>query len=365
MTTTSISVLLDQFSGKSETFRERLFELLNHSGLERVRFAVAFARWDGIGLLSEPLERFLGRGGRFESIYGGGNRITTSDAFYYGLLLEKLFPGRTYSGFVEDKYANAMFHPKYFEFRFKSNTVVIVGSANLTGGGLQRNSEVGLEVTLPRGFVGEDGLAKYWKEIRAQARTTTQAEIERLSSLGGGQERASESNNANGKPFLASGTKAAPKPLFAKVLALPSVHKKKKEKLLGQMSELSEKPKHLYLQIMERETGGHKGKSGSAVQLPVATLGAYFGVGRAQKKVVTFAFPNETIRANIIHNSNHTHQVRLNPIFSVKRPAIIHFTRIGNDQFKARFVPGAKYAKVMAEKCTEQSRKKSRRWGLS
>ncbi len=365
MITTPISVLLDQFSGKAETFRDRLFDLLNQSDLERIRFAVAFARWDGIGLLSEPLERFLGSGGHFESVYGSGNGITTSDALYYGLVLKKLYPGRTYSGFVEDKYANAMFHPKYFEFRFKAKTVVIVGSANLTGGGLQRNSEVGLEVTIPRGYASEDSFAKYWKTIRAQATMTTQAEIQRLSSLGTGQEKARESNDTKDKPFLVSKTKATPKPLFTKILGLPSVYKQKKEALLAEMSELSEKPKHLYLQIMERETGGQKGKSGSAVQLPVATLGAYFSVGKAQKKVVTFAFPQETIRANIIHNSNHTHQVRLNPIFSVKRPAIIHFTRIGDDQFKARFVPGAKYAKVMAEKCTEQSRKNSRRWGLS
>jgi HKD family nuclease len=355
MASTPRTVLLKQISGKSETFRERLVALLKYSDLERVRIAVAFARWDGIGLLSGPLENFLERGGKLESVYGVGNGITTSDALYYGLVLRKLFPGRTYSGFVEDRYANALFHPKYFEFRFASKTIVIVGSANLTGGGLQRNSEVGFEVTFPSGAAGEDSLATYWKTVRALAATTTQAEIQRLSSLGTGKEGASESNEPSGKPYLAAKADAIKKPLFAKILELPSTHKQKKEQLLGEMSELSEKPKHLYLQIMQRETGGQKGKPGCAVQLPVATLGAYFGIGRAQKKVVIFSFAAENITASIIHNSNHTHQVRLNPIFSVKRPAIIHFERIGNDHYKARFVPGAQYAKVLARRCTEQS----------
>jgi HKD family nuclease len=196
MSASSVSVLLDQFTGHAETFRDRLCELIKAEDLESIRIAVAFARWDGIGLISEPLEGFLQRGGSLETVYGAGNGITTTDALYYGLVLKKLFPNQTYSGFVEDEFANAVFHPKYFEFSFASKTKVIVGSANLTAGGLQRNSEVGIEVTFPRGSASEKKFAMYWKEIRKRAKETTPSEIRRLSSQITGKERASEINGS-------------------------------------------------------------------------------------------------------------------------------------------------------------------------
>lgn len=359
-------MLIDQSLNGEETALNRLKELFENPELERVRFAVAYARWEGLGLLSPSIEAFVERGGRFESIYGAGNGVTTPDALYYGLLLKRLFPEKIFAGFVEDEYANATFHPKFFEFRCASEVQVIVGSSNLTGGGLQRNSEVSLEASFPRGGTDEKALETYWQAIRKQAKAVTLNHVLRISnSLGTASENSVNTKTPKSeKPYLPKGTKPRPRPLFEKILGLGKPSQTKKDQLLSEFSAISERPKHLYLEILARETGGQNGKSGSAVQLPVATLGAYFGVARSEGRAISLLFPSGPLDTTITHFSNSTHQVRINTILKIQRPAILKLTRKKTDVYIAEFVAPKDYAKVLKTKCVNQSRKGSRRWGL-
>jgi HKD family nuclease len=344
-----------------------LLALLKRPNLQRVRFCVAYARWEGIGLISDALDEFIKNGGRFECIFGAGNGVTTPDALYYGLVLEKLYPGRTWSGYVEDQYENASFHPKYFEFRFDTETVVLVGSANLSGGGLSRNGEVGFAVTVPHGDPAEQDLKSYWDEVRASAKKVTAADVTALSKKPGtSRERdAEEGGKKSGKPFLAQKSKAAAKPLFRKILGLKNLKQGAKDALLGDLTELTDRPENLYIQIFPRETGGNHGQPGAAVQFPVATLGTFFGVGTSENRKVRIEFPGETVEPTFMHLSNNTHRLRLTPIFTVKRPAVLHLKRIGPDRYRARFIPTSQYATVLASKCNRQSRAGSRKWGMS
>lgn len=341
-------------------------ELLADPDLKRVRFSVAYARWDGLGLISEALENFLAGGGKFEAIYGAGNGVTTPDALQYGLLLNSQFPGKTFAGFIEDEYANAIYHPKFYEFLYSDHGVALIGSANLTGGGLARNGELTVELSFKQTDAIGKQLQSFWKAAKGVSKKVTVSEIRRLAKTpGAGRERRDEVGGAkSGKPFLKTDAKLAPKPIFEKVLNLPAKKAAQKSNILAGMDSLTDQPRHLYLQIFERETGGHKGEPGAMVQLPVATLGAYFGMTGTEGRELTFEFPSEQIRSNVIHNSNHTHQVRLSPIFSVKRPAIIHFERIDEDRYRARFVPASSYATTLKTKCPEQRRAGARRWGI-
>lgn len=359
--------LIAQATHGEETTRERLIQILEDPDLQRARFAVAYARWEGIGLFSSSIEDLLARGGRFESIYGAGNGVTTPDALYYGLLLRQLFPTRTYAGFVEDEYANATFHPKYYEFRYSDKIVLIVGSSNLTGAGFQRNSEVSVEVTFARGGPDEKALEVYWSAIKKGATLVALDHVARIASMSGsGKEGKSPTELLKaGKPHLPASTKPRPRPLFQKILNLESPTQAKKDKLLSEFSAISDRPKHLYIQILSRETGGQNGNSGSAVQLPVATLGAYFGVARNEDRSIRLMFPNGPLDTNITHFSNNTHQVRIHPILSIARPAILHLTRIAENLYDASFIPPNDYQKVLKSKCIHQSRKNSRLWGFS
>src|SRR5207302_501213 len=128
--------------------------------------------------------------------------------------------------------------------------------------------------TVGRDTDGEQEWETYWKAIRALSKPVTTEAVRRIAEKpGSGRERADEDGGSKaGKPFLKQ-TKPAPPPLFAHVLKRPKLSRRQKYNLLGDMPALSDKPRRLYLQIFERETGGSGGKPGTAVQFPVATLG--------------------------------------------------------------------------------------------
>lgn len=359
----SVTVLHQHTGGSVHTY-SRINALLKRPGLKRFRAAVAYARWDGLGLIAPELEKFLGAGGEFQSIYGISNGVTTPDSFLYSLYLRELFPTHTYAGAIEDKFANATFHPKFFEFLYSDRIIAVVGSANLTGGGLVRNIELGAEIETDRVGEASKQLDEFWKQLLADALPVT---LEKIRALKSSKELGSENSNdegkgKSGKPFFNSGIKASPKPLFAKVLdvAKPAA----KAKILSSLDTLTTKPKRLYLQIFETETGGQGSSKGYQVQLPTTTLATYFGVAATEHRVAKFHFPLETIKTSFTHFGNHTHRVRLKPILEMTRPGILTFDRIGPDEYNCAAVPKAKYKAVLASKCTEQARAGARRWGL-
>lgn len=339
--------------------------LLNKSDLQRVRIASAYARWDGIGLISNEIERMIAHGGKFETIYGAGNGVTTSDSLLYGLYLNEIYPNNVVSLFVEDKFANSIFHPKLFSFKFPTFSIAVIGSANLTGGGLVRNSEVAVQIQGSKGGALERGLDSMWDKLVKLALPVTPNRVREIMK---GENAGSEADqregllNGAGKPYLKNGPKTAPKPLFKKVLNLKSA--KKKSKILSKLDSITEKPSRLYLQIFATETGGSAGNLGYQVQLPVATLAAYFGVGETQTRKAEFRFKDATFETNLTHFKNKTHRVRLKPILQIARPAILVFERVAEDIYNVRSVPPSRYAASLVSKCTQQSRAGSRRWGF-
>lgn len=357
--------LRHQVTNTSEQLYKRLNALLATPGLQRVRIAAAYARWDGIGLIATGLETLLEAGGEFQCIYGVNNGVTTPDSFLYSLYLRELYSRHTYSGSVEDKFANAIFHPKFFEFSFVDRVVAIVGSANLTGGGLVRNTELCLEIDLQSGHPFITKLDTAWEDLKAESEPITITAIRDLSanqklSSEGSSETPKSSKDA--KPPLKTSAKTAPKPLFGKFLDVQKSNKK--AGLLKKLDPLTQKPRKLYLQILETETGGQGGHDGYQIQLPTATLPAYFGVGPEEGRSATFHFGSEQIETHFTHFNNNTHRLRLKPILNVSRPAVLEFERIARDEYRCRMVPKKHYEAVLASKCTQQTRANARRWGM-
>ena len=176
-----VSLLSQAPGGSVYLFLERINTLLRASGLKRFRAAVAYARWDGLGLIAPHIEELLKSGGEFQTIYGVGNGVTTPDSLLYNLYLQELYSMHTYAGAIEDEYSNATFHPKFFEFKFLDRTVAILGSANLTGGGLTRNTELGFEVESGRATRIESDLDQIWNSMRAGAQQVSLELIRKLS----------------------------------------------------------------------------------------------------------------------------------------------------------------------------------------
>ncbi len=357
--------LFQQHHSRPAKLFQKILTLIESDDLERVRFSSAYARWDGIGLIAPQLEAFLRGGGEFQSIYGVANGVTTPDCLLYSLYLQELYESHTYAGVVEDKYANSIFHPKFFEFRFPDRNVVILGSANLTGGGLNRNTELVTELQMECGGALDRRVERAWREMKLDARKVSLKLVRGLkddAALGDERDRG-ESRSKPQKPFLRSRARVATKPLFSRVLDLEEPAKR--SKIFAKLDPISERPDRLYLQILKYETGGQgTGHPGYQIQLPVGTLATYFGVGVNQKRAATFRFGKEVVDVHLTHFSNNTHRIRLLPVRDIARPAIVVFERLGESDYRCSIVPPSRYARTLATKCHEQTRAGARRWGL-
>lgn len=110
----------------------------------RVQIAVAFMRNSGVKTIEKSLRRCLDGGGEVELITGLDFKSTDPEAIRFFIRLRKeRAKARLYC--FGDRRANKtdiVFHPKIYLFEKNKGTTGIVGSTNLTQGGLTSNFEV-------------------------------------------------------------------------------------------------------------------------------------------------------------------------------------------------------------------------------
>ena len=354
--------LLWQDPRESSTHLYRILE--DHLGspdIVQCRVAAAYASWGGLSLVSHALEGFLQRGKMLQTVFGIGNTVTTPDALLYALYLKTRYPKQQRARTFEWRYGNSEFHPKYYEFRYPDRLVTVIGSSNLTNGGLALNHELSVAVTAPLAAAICRSSDDAWKRLWKRSRDVTPEQIRALRNENAlGAER--EKLRGSSKPqFLSVRLRRAKKPLFRHLIEDEPARGVRHE-VLAAADSLTEKPARLFLQILEHETGG-----GHQIQLPVATLGAFFGVGKAESKDVMFRFPalNEEVAVKLTHFENHTYRVRLRPLKEIPRPAIVVFERsLESGAYDCRVVPAAQYERTLRLRCSEQTREDSRHWGL-
>lgn len=112
----------------------RLIELLDSSVYHTLNIAVAFAKNSGVLRIKDALERFRERGGKV-NVYVGVDLGGTSYEALTALLLH------TDSLNVVHSEKGQTFHPKIYQLVGKEKGLVVVGSHNLTAGGLWTNFE--------------------------------------------------------------------------------------------------------------------------------------------------------------------------------------------------------------------------------
>lgn len=109
-----------------------------------VQIAVAFLKYSGIKVIENSLRQCLNNGGSIELIAGLDFKTTDPKSIHYFINLKKEYPGAKFYCFgdKEENKTNIVFHPKIYLFERKRETTGIVGSTNLTRGGLISNFEV-------------------------------------------------------------------------------------------------------------------------------------------------------------------------------------------------------------------------------
>ena len=119
----------------------QLIELLRSPNYHTLNIAVAFAKNSGVLRLKDSLENFRERGGIINAYVGVDLGVTSYEALTALLLY-------TDSLNVVHSEKGQTFHTKVYQFSGKEKGVIVVGSHNLTGGGLWTNFESSAHISV-------------------------------------------------------------------------------------------------------------------------------------------------------------------------------------------------------------------------
>lgn len=108
------------------------------------QIAVAFLKQSGVKTIEDSLLMSLDKGGQFELIVGLDFKTTDPKAIKYFIDLSKQYKGVHFYCYGDkgDNKNDIVFHPKIYLFRNPKEMVSIIGSTNLTKGGLMSIFEV-------------------------------------------------------------------------------------------------------------------------------------------------------------------------------------------------------------------------------
>lgn len=108
------------------------------------QIAVAFLKRSGINTIEDSLMMSLDKGGKFELIVGLDFKTTDPLAMKFFIDLHKQYKDVRFYCYGDKGHNknDIVFHPKIYLFRNPKEAVSIVGSTNLTQGGLMSNFEV-------------------------------------------------------------------------------------------------------------------------------------------------------------------------------------------------------------------------------
>jgi HKD family nuclease len=109
------------------------------------RIAVAFVSVGGLRLIEDSVNVALKSGAHIEFLVGLDFRVTEPDALHTLYKLAQKHTVVTMYCFATTTPA-AIYHPKLYLFRESEQVTAIVGSSNLTEGGLKRNVEVNMMI---------------------------------------------------------------------------------------------------------------------------------------------------------------------------------------------------------------------------
>jgi len=110
---------------------------------QSARIAIAFLKYSGVRVIERSLDQCLKNDGNVEIIAGLDFKTTDPQSMHYLIQLKKSTPNLKFYcyGDKDVNKNNIVFHPKIYLFQGKRETTGIVGSTNLTGGGLMTNFE--------------------------------------------------------------------------------------------------------------------------------------------------------------------------------------------------------------------------------
>jgi len=320
---------------------------------QNVKFLMAFANERGLGMIRLELEHFHDGGGVVEFIVGLDYGITSRTALEY--LTRRLPNASVYAFHTAGR--QATFHPKMILFEGTRSVSVIVGSSNLTSGGMATNFELGALVELDprRDFGVIAAIQDVWGAYRNPRPPLKPAHLQLVTDEWLAMNRGHFMRRRTSPPV------AAPSgfpPLQVRFISPPPVSTPG-----GRHASTAGRPRPrvLWLQVLE-ETG----QGGTQLQLPVKAVSEYFGVSTHASSVMRVSVDNSPFRdVRLSHFPNHTHRVSIAELGGVRRPALLRFRRVGrfHRSFACSIITGRSYLRNIT-RCKEQTRPGARCWAV-
>jgi HKD family nuclease len=351
-----------QLAGDQSTI-ELIEDALNSGDYNRFRALAAFVRWSGLGLLAPALEPFSAkRGNRVEIIAGVDLGGTTPEALAYLLALPN-----TSTKIFRSGNSGIVYHPKIYIFEGAERWLTVVGSANLTYGGMVSNAEASLVIT---GKASEaNPIEKYWRlfdEVQGplDASNVSPLDADLLDSLapqlGRPTSPSPDERGTTGSdvvPLVITGrTPPAGRP--SQPTSKPT-GRKPKASPTPPVTAPTAVGQDAYVELWS-ETGG-----GTQVQIPKVLFHDYFGATPATYTFVTLETPSGQTTVRLQAFANSTFRIPLHFVASVSRPAVLRFRRLGADHYDVTVVSQGQRGYTPAlRRCDQQTNSGSKRFGI-
>jgi HKD family nuclease len=348
-----------------------LSKCLDDSSFTQFRFMVAFARWAGIFLIDPALQRFAARPGTGVTGYVGVDLGgTTVEALTY---LSELTGSKI--SIVEANMRGVVFHPKVYEFTGPTGWLTVVGSSNLTMGGLLSNVESVVVVTgQPKDRSPAEALFDYLapkKPFTADhIRRVTPALLEELAPRldhysKPSPDARSRSGLSPGKALRDATFPNPGRPPSPASGRRPSGRGSRRHPPVSTAATTPTRREELYVELWD-ET-----RDGTQVQLPRRVFTDFFGAAVDAVTWIAVRRPGESsdLRIRLQGFPNSTFRISL-PFVGHSAPgagrrAVLRFVRLGQDQYSCdvAHLGDRRYDEWLAL-CTERTTNTSKRFGV-
>ena len=352
--------------------RDLLLACLRDIRYDRFRFMVAFARWSGLFLLDTDLQSFAQRRGTSIRGYVGTDLGgTTIEALTYLSELPKA------EIFVVDANTPAVvFHPKIFEFSGTPGWLTVIGSSNMTMGGLLSNVEASVVLTgdssdpCPTNLLFDQLTPTPPFTLDHVRRVTNDLLTEIAPRLDHYTKPSPDSRGdiSPSRPPLAELDLPLPgrppSPALARRAQGTRSDRRTRPGPVRTSASATAKPEILFVELWD-ET-----RDGTQVQLPRRVFTDYFGADVTAVTWVAVRAPDgglERIRLQAFPNA--TFRISL-PFVGTSSPragrrAVLRFERLGQDEYSCTIVRrGERQYASWLRACTEQTTRTSKRFGI-
>ena len=133
---------------------------------------VAYAKETFTTIFPPDLERFVHNGGRVEAVIGIDSKGTSEKA----LRLLSQFIGKK-ELFLYHNPSDGTFHPKFYILKCGTHASVIIGSSNLTAGGLANNFEINVGIDLDLRDAEDNSFFTHCKRVFNKVKSSPSSEL--------------------------------------------------------------------------------------------------------------------------------------------------------------------------------------------